>query len=234
MYQLIGIKSALKLYAFACGIIIVAWALLFPPAQALEWWKIVSGSVTAVALLVWVLGETAIFPYLCRLPVVRSYFPDIDGEWRGEIKSNWALVAQRSRPKAAAEIQAEPPRTAIVAIKSRLFFIRIDLDTMPRYSVSKTILVQATRDAQSGKVRLYYVYDDEVKTPQPADRSKHSGDSSQHFGAAHLDVEHDDGGELRLEVAYWTNRNRQNAENTAGRITLRRVAGGYRKSNRAA
>jgi hypothetical protein len=231
MYQAIGIDRLLTIYALACGVVIVAWANLWPPTMATEWWEIVSKSVSFVAALTWLIGQTPVFPCFCRLPLIRAFFPDIDGRWEGKIESNWSQIRDRvAPPRSAAEDQPSihnkltamekgngetKPPIAVITIKARLFFVRIDLKTSPLYSISRTVAVQPVRDTQTGHFRLYYIYENETKRPKDTD-------CPYHFGAAYLDVVREDSGAQRLEVLYWTNRMWWKGQNTAGRIILSR------------
>ncbi|MEX2375436.1 MAG: hypothetical protein WD942_07595 [Dehalococcoidia bacterium] len=212
MYQIIGVKRALTVFGLLCAATIILWVTLAPPAQPYMWWRIASGSVTLVALVVGLVGQTAIFPWLCRLPLVRSWFPPFDGEWIASLESNWPAIQQRSRP-------GGPPVTlqavkANVTIIARLFHIRMNLASDDRYSTSKTVFVRATRDPQDGSVSLHYLYHNTTKKAKETD-------SDSHDGAANLTVE-GQGKDIWIEGVYWTNRNWHLGLNTAGKITLRK------------
>ena len=56
----------------------------------------VSVSVIAVSALLFVLGETTIFPRICSIPCVWRLFPNIDGEYAVEISSNWSTIKARN------------------------------------------------------------------------------------------------------------------------------------------
>jgi hypothetical protein len=216
MYQVIGIKRVLALFGMSCIGAFLIWAALAPPVDPMEWrawWKIGSAAVGNVVLLVTIAGQTALFPFLCRLPGLRSRFPDIDGEWFAELESNWPII-QHQLGVEKVEVQPNLIR-AKIAIRARLFFIYMNLESDDRYSTSKTIFVQAARDALDGSFQLNYIYQNQ--TLRPTD-----GDASVHHGAASLSF-HNDPTQPWMQGVYWTDRNWTKGLNTAGRITLRRV-----------
>ena len=139
MYQIIGIKRALTIFGLLCAAVIAIWAAIAPPAQPNsieQWWKIASGSVSATALAVGIIGQSAIFPWLCHIPYVRGWFPPLDGQWIALLESNWPAIQQRTQP--ATPMQLAPVK-AKVTIIARLFHIRMNLASDDRYSTSKTV-----------------------------------------------------------------------------------------------
>lgn len=215
MYQILGIRLSLSLFGSLCAAVFAGWATLAPPAapsSAMEWWKIASGAVSISGLAVALIGQSFLFPILCRLPLVRNWFPPIDGEWKAALESNWPAIQQRIKPGDAPLPLAPVPAT--VTIIARLFHIRMNLASDSKYSTSKTVFVRATRDPEDGSVTLHYLYRNTTKVPKATD-------SGSHDGAANLTVERH-GADLRLEGVYWTNRNWHIGLNTAGKITLRR------------
>lgn len=216
MFQILGLQRAFTFFGFLCALLFAGWAVLSPPhnpSSPFEWWKLASGAVSTSALIVLGVGQTALFPYLCRLQFVRGWFPPLDGKWDAELRSNWAAIQQRSEPGSTpiktSDVQAS------VTIIARLFHVRINLTSADRYSASKTIAVKVARDQEDGSVSLYYVYQNTTNTPLPTD-------SASHYGAASLKVEQS-GGDIWLDGVYWTNRNWHTAQNTAGAIELRRA-----------
>lgn len=214
MYQILGIRLALTMFGTLCAAVFVLWAVIAPPADptVLAWWSIASGSASGTALAVAVAGQSPLFPWLCRLPLVSKWFPPIDGHWNAALESNWPSIQNRPAPGITPVLLAPVP--ASVRIIARLFYIRMNLASDDRYSTSKTIFVRATRDPQDGSVTLHYVYRNSTLSPQATD-------SDGHDGAGCLNVE-GEGHDLWLEGVYWTNRNWHLGLNTAGKITLRR------------
>jgi len=217
MYQVIGIKRALAYFGTLCAVIFAAWAVAAPPENTgniWEWWKIASGAVAGGALLVTLVGQTDLFPSLCRLPWVRNWLPPIDGTWSATLESNWPMIQQRLNP--TVPLPQLAPVKATITIRARLFFVRVNLSSDDRYSNSKTIFVRATRDEEDGSTQLHYIYHNSTNNPTATD-------SSAHEGAACLSVE-PIGNDVRLEGVYWTNRNWHKGLNTAGTISLHRAA----------
>lgn len=216
MYQILGISRALTLFGLLSAVVITAWAILAPPADPsspTEWWKIASGAVSGSGLAVALVGQSPLFTLLCRLPLVRGWFPPIDGEWKATLESNWPAIQQRAHPHSAPVSLAPVPAT--VTIIARLFYVRMNLTSDNRYSTSRTVFVRVSRDPEDGSVTLHYLYKNTTLVPEATD-------SDSHDGAANLGVERQ-GSDIWLEGVYWTNRNWHVGLNTAGRITLRRA-----------
>ncbi|HEY9211801.1 MAG TPA: hypothetical protein VIQ29_02980 [Ancylobacter sp.] len=212
MYQILGIKRALSYFALVCLAVALGWIYCIPPEGLAGVWRIGTSTVAGLGTVVALFGQTAIFPCICRLPFIRNWFPPIDGKWRAELHSNWSTIQQRGSAGAAAQPLA--PLTASVTIIARLFYIRMNLTSENRYSVSKTVFVRASRDDEDGSVMLHYLYRNTTKLPLVTD-------SDCHDGAANLTVERD-GKNIWMDGVYWTNRNWHQGLNTAGTIVLRR------------
>jgi len=210
MYQLIGIAAALRYFALLCGVIFIGLFLYLKPTEVKAYWSAISLAVTIATLLVLLIGQTGLFPLVCRLPLVANLFPNIDGKWKGSLDSNWPEIAKRANipmPETAPK-----PVSASLTIRARLFFVHITLVSDSNYSTSKTIFVRATKHPENGELRLTYVYENSTLAPEKTD-------SAGHHGAAYLDLKDRN----RFDGLYWTNRNYHQALNTAGRITLKRV-----------
>jgi|SynMetStandDraft_2_1070026.scaffolds.fasta_scaffold01333_2 hypothetical protein len=210
MYQLIGINAALRYFALLCGVIFIGLFLYLKPTEFKGYWSAVSLAVTIATVLVLLIGQTGLFPLVCRLPLVANLFPSIDGKWKGSLDSNWPEIAKRAN--IATPDTPPKPVAASLTIRARLFFVHITLVSDSNYSTSKTIFVRATKHPESGELRLTYVYENSTLAPEKTD-------SGGHHGAAYLDLKD----ENTFDGLYWTNRNYHQALNTAGRITLKRV-----------
>jgi len=216
MYQIIGVRRSLSLFALGCALAFSLWARLSPPSDPSNlwaWWKIASAAAANFALLVTVVGQTAFFPLICRLPLVRDWFPAVEGTWVAELESNWPEIQRRAEPTAK-PVKIAPVK-ATVKFRARLFSIRMNLESNDRYSTSKTIFVRASRDEEDGSVQFHYIYRNTTLKPKPTDSSGHSG-----AGCLTL---HGKAGELWMEGVYWTDRNWHRGLNTAGKITLQRA-----------
>jgi len=213
MYEIFGLKRLLQVFACLCGLVTVAFWWGFDPAGSMIGYvRYIFSAVTAGMFLIWIVGETALFPRLCRLPLLNHLLPDLDGHWEGTLQSNWTRVQQRS-----VDLAPQPDLLNIpveVTITARLFFVHIELVSARDYTRSRTLAVRPSKDPETGRLRLSYVFESTSKTPQP-------GDSAVHHGAAYLEL-FDVTGDSRLEGIYWTNRNWSQGLNTAGTITLHR------------
>ena len=220
MYQAIGLHRILWAYGVATCLLLLAWGLASPPASWWEWWKLVTASAGAVGTAVTAVGQSPLFPMLCRLPLVNRTFPNLHGAWIGELRSNWPMIAARAGlPSKDAPSSAETPAltqpTAVrVTFRITLFWIVMSLQSEDAYSSSKTSFVRLLKDKETGQIRLEYMYENTTKHPATTD-------SAHHWGAAYLDVLLNDR-DPRLDGVYWTNRNWQRGLNTAGTVVLRR------------
>jgi hypothetical protein len=223
MYALLGLPRLLGVYASLAGVVTVI-VLLFDlaymsrvpaayPGWFSETWGAASKGMSAAAFL-FGLGQTPVFPWACRLPLIRHILPDISGRWVGGTESNWPQISARIK----ADNQAAPPETQItpvsVTIKARLLSVGMTLESDTRYSNSETIAVSVLKHGAKDGVRLAYIYENYTPHPEPTD-------SGHHYGAACVDL-FVRNGHQSLEGNYWTNRNWEKGLNTAGRIILRR------------
>lgn len=210
MYQIFGLKVFLS-WCVTVGAAIAILVGVHSGAQELaQWARAATAGATVVSLMVWLLGQTAAFPLICRLPIVRSVFPNINGVWEGETDSNWPLIAKR----AGMPVDVNGQRMVTVEICARLLQVTLKLDARSQYSQSKTVFVKVKKDEEHNDIRLWYIYDNVTKKPEQTD-------SERHFGGAYLDLVKGEEGEC-LDGVYWTNRNWESGLNTAGRIVLRR------------
>lgn len=215
MYQVFGVKNMLAWFTTLCGAILLirVWLLGYQfDGSMADGWKLISSSIAYGTLLVVLVGQTKLFSYLCRAPLIKSFFPPIDGVWEAELNSNWTKIQELQGELAE---HSAKPLMAQVTIKSTLFFVRMNLTSADRYSRSKTIHVTVSRDAQDSSVQLNYMYINETDVPLRTD-------SPTHNGAARLNV-HNEGFGIWMDGTYWTDRKWSEGLNTAGRITLRRT-----------
>ena len=210
MYQTIGIAKTVSYFAFLVLGVLAIKVLMGMPTDAAGWWRAGATSIAWASGLVFVAGQTPLFPLVCKLPLVRNQFPNIDGVWDATLTSNWPQIAAREGLAAPATTVTK----ATITIVSRLFFVRVDLNSNDQYSKSKTVAVGVKRDPETGAVRLHYVYENTTSRPVESD-------TGHHHGAAYLDVEQK-GSIVKLDGLYWTNRNWTKALNTAGTIACER------------
>lgn len=218
MYQAVGIPNFLRtiLYINAALVAVLAtnyWGWL--PNMPI--FRVVPLSGLAITVVLSILGQTPLFPYLCRIPVVWRIFPNLDGSYAVEIASNWPLIQARE--------QGHPQQTALIGdqlfkksgtltITARLFQVQIRLEMDDGYLTSDTIVCSIRKGAGESRPILSYIYQATVLEP-------HTTDSSRHYGAARIEVPNQRAIDL-MEGIYWTDRNWHQARNTAGHIRLRR------------
>lgn len=218
MYQVIGIKNTaiaflvVTLAIFALinhGNIIT---LLDQPANLL---KALSSASSLAGVVFLILGETFIFPWICKLPIVRTYFPPIDGAWDVTLQSNWGAI---ERLRGNTEVEGKITKQGQVKIFSRFFRVRMQFEANDRYSKSSTVCVAVQRDWQHGTIELNYIYENLTSNPKISDCSHHNG-------AARVQVRDADG-KVSMEGVYFTDRNWNQGLNTAGYIAFERAPTG--------
>ena len=190
-------------------------------------WELVPGmsdfraasiAVIAITVLLFALGETWLFPRICRMPAVWRMFPDIDGQYLVEISSNWSVITSRSNGRSA-DMTADGDdslfrKVGKATISCRLTRIDIRVEMDDEYLTSETIVCSLQRESGKRNANLYYVYDSHVSTPK-------NTDSDRHLGAARLTIPEESRPTL-LKGNYWTDRNWHKGLNTAGQILFRR------------
>jgi hypothetical protein len=215
MYRVIGGLKLTGYYALLVGAIFFALWFWRRPADPAALWRLFTTAAAVAGAATFLLGQTPVFPFLCRYTPLRYLFPDIDGEWHAMLGSNWPQIAT------LAGLPAETkPVTGTMRIKARLFTVKLrytSISPEPEYLRSHTLSVNINKDTDDGELRLFYVYEGIARIPK-------STDSSHHYGAAYLDLIDVGPNGLRLSGLYWTNRNWNQGFNTAGTIELKRSA----------
>lgn len=193
------------------ALVAIGKVAFWPPENLLAWWSPVSLGMAVSSGLIVGVGQSSLFPWICRLPGIAGVSPDISGNWRATLQSNWPKIASMANlhPGNGAEV------TADIKVVARLLTVTIKFISDDKYSKSKSVSVSVKRDDNSGDIRIYYTYENTTETP-------HDSDSSHHFGSAYVDIE-DSGPQMSLEGSYWTNRNWNAGLNTAGTIVWTRV-----------
>jgi len=188
-------------------------AYVFQAMTLSDLWPHLAKASRDMAIATLILGQTPLFPWICKHILREWIFPDVDGEWKGDVESNWHLVENRAA-SATAPISAPVPVT--VKIIARLFFIRINLQSNDDYSVSRTSFVNISKDPEDGSIRISYLYKNSTIRPKPTD-------CPEHDGAAILDFRKTGKKAKQLIGTYWTNRAWSKGLNTAGTINLKKV-----------
>ena len=219
MYGSVGLVKFLKVMLYVNAGLAIAlannffqWLPNIPDISA------VSISVIAVSAVVFLAGQSTLFPWLCSLPLIWRIFPNIDGEYEVEISSNWSVIKARSdgrepvvSPEGDVTLFKKMGRAKITA---RLVRIDVSLTMDDRYLTSETVTCALQRDKGEHKPVLVYVYSSDVPTPK-------NTDSQRHLGAARIPIPLERR-PMVLEGNYWTDRNWHKGLNTAGHIRLRR------------
>ena len=220
MLDTAGLGGFLRVVLYVNAALAIALASdLFGWLPPLPFVSQVAVSVIAVSALIFIVGQTAVFPRLCRLPGGWRVFPNIDAQYTVEICSNWSVNEARNtvrQPDTSAE--GGPVlfnRVGRATISARLTRIDIALTMDDGYLTSETLTCALQRRRGERKAVLFYVYDSHVTVPKGTD-------SQRHFGAARIAIPHERFPHT-LEGNYWTDRNWHLGLNTGGRIRLARV-----------
>jgi hypothetical protein len=132
------------------------------------------------------------FPFLGKV-----LFPDLNGAWRGALKTTWK----------DANGQSPDPITVTIRIRQTLFSFSVQLETQESRSWSVHVIAEANPDA--GRFRLWYSYSN-----QPRAEFLHR--STVHDGVAILEIVPDIDTSI-ITGHYYT------ARKTSGDIDVRRV-----------
>ena len=213
MYQLIGPWKLLTAFGTVAAFIALLYNWISPISAISELWRVASVSVTFSGILLLLVGQTDLFPVLCRLPVISSWLPPIDGKWVGEFTSNFPQIAKAFGLKPTT---LSGPVIANFTIRARLFDVRISsvsVSPRPNYMRSDTTAFRISRCSFTHRDVIHYVFDAVVDKPDESD-------VDSFHGAARLTIL-GEGQNITLEGAYWTDRNWPTGKNTAGTLKLR-------------
>lgn len=213
MYQSVGIMGVLRCFGALVAAIFIVLVSIDSGLSAGEMIRKISSSVTIAAFIFLVIGQSPLFPNICKLPIIRGYFPPIDGEWEVTLESNWDKIKEM---KGIVDGKVTLPIEGKVKIKSRLLFVHISFYSNSRYSGSKTVCVSISRDPYDSTIKLNYIYENHTPTPEATD-------SPIHNGAARVTISEDEVNGLAMTGTYWTDRKWTEGMNTAGRVAYRRV-----------
>ena len=110
MFDSISLASFLKVVLYVNAVLAIALASdlfgLMPPMPLVSQ---VSVSVIAVSALIFFVGQTSVFPWLCGLPGMWRVFPNIDAEYTVDISSNWSIIEARSVGRQARYVPRRGP-----------------------------------------------------------------------------------------------------------------------------
>ena len=156
-------------------------------------------------------------------------YPVLDGEWHGEVRSNWPIVkrmldiskGEQTGPydpltEDPSKTEEDEPIKVTAIIKSGFLDFKMDvrMDGTARWSETLSVKLDRT---ETGRPRIRYIFrqvDDSLEIV-PTDRESH-------LGAAQLTLNED--GSV-LSGRYWTDRVGDKGLNTSGLIEFRSVQG---------
>lgn len=218
MYQVIGISKTLGYFATTCMVVFLIMYYTDIPSMLagplIDLRRPIASAVAVGACVFWLLGQTPLFVWLCRLPLIRKYFPPIDGEWDMLLKSNWGIMQKWLGQGDGASLITVPGK---VKIKARLFSVKMEFVSADGYSESKTISVSVRPSDQTGLLELNYMFVNYTQIPVATDTNVHTG-------AARVFVK-ESNEELYMEGTYFTDRKWTEGLNTAGQVTFTRSKG---------
>ena len=220
MFESIGLSNFLRIVLFLnAGFAVVLATDSIGFLKDIPQFSVVSISVMTVSALLFFIGESPLFPWLCSKPVIWRLFPNIDGNYDVEISSNWSVINSRNECSKANNSANNDvklfKKTGKAKITSRLTRITMRLDMDDKYLTSETVVCSLQRKQGENFPTLYYVYESHVTTPK-------STDSQHHLGTGRISIPLEPRPVL-MEGNYWTDRNWHLGLNTAGRIKLRRI-----------
>lgn len=216
MYQVIGITKTLAYFATTCLIVFLVQhykdmsELLSGPITDLR--RPVTSAVGIGAAVFYVLGQTPVFVWLCKLPFVRKFLPPIDGEWNMKLQSNWGIMQKWLGQGDGTSLYVVQGK---VKIKARLFSVKMEFTSDIPYSESKTISVSVRPSDQIGILELNYMYINYTQVPVATDTNTHTG-------AARVFVK-ESGNDFVMDGTYFTDRKWTEGLNTAGQVTFTRL-----------
>ena len=220
MYDSIGLFNFLRIVLLLNAAVAIALATdLLGFLPNLSYFSAASISVMAVSALLFFIGQTPLFPWLCGLPVIWRLFPNIDGTYEVEVSSNWSILKVRNEdrnPEVSADGDAKLfKRMGKAKITSRLTRIDMRITMDDEYLTSETVICSLQRERGARFPTLFYIYESHVATPK-------NTDSQRHLGAARVSIPLERRPTV-LEGNYWTDRNWHQGLNTAGQIRLRQT-----------
>lgn len=186
-------------------LLLAAWIMGRDLAQPLQLIKTLPMVITGDTVVMFIFVK-----WLWKLPLFRHWLvlvPDLDGTWKGEIKSSWV------NPETNATLAPIP---SLISIKQSLFSISCNAQTgeMKSYSFMAGFIL----DEEHQKRFLSYSYDS-IPLPSVRDRS------ALHKGTALLEIEGYDA--IQLKGEYWT------ARKTTGEMVFKRVSRKHSNGNTA-
>jgi len=215
MYQIFE-KSALFNFIlfWSTGIGFLIWYIM-NPSDITSWIRMIFSTISISVLSLGLVGGTGFWRLLWRVftPLNRWVFPDLNGNWKIEMKSNIKAIA-RYHPV----LKGKHPKSSIsgtVSIKQSLFSMNMVFQEENSYSNSETLLLRPIKTKESGRFKLAYIYENDSPDPKKTDEQRHFG-----AGIAEIFIESK---KMRITGLYWTNRNWTQGLNTAGKLEMTKL-----------
>jgi hypothetical protein len=200
MWSLLSRKIQLTIVLAAAFLTIRTWdgISLLIGGEPLSIFKAVSICVFAVGTVFSLIVSWGWRPIWRRVPALNKWlFPDLNGEWSGELKSTWI------NPETGERL---PPINTTITIRQGVSETCVTLRTGESRSDSDRVILE--RVGKTGRFRVWYSY-------QNGPRAQFRHRSAPHEGIAYL--EYDLASPSVLEGSYYT------ARNTTGDIKVERI-----------
>lgn len=160
-----------------------------------------------------------------RLPIIGRFFseaifPDLNGEWEIEIRSNWPIIdsmRRRAEESTRAPVTANANGSSLSTVRLKGVvsqgWLGANLEIRPVEAtplrVSRTLSFDFLRATDDAPKRVAWIFRQENKEVGPTDESNF-------LGSALLEVDSD----MHLIGTYWTNRSWRKGLNVAGEIEM--------------
>ena len=218
MYQIISmanrIKGAVVLgIALAVGVLAIQSSGFTKTPDLMATLRWLNAGVAAIFFIGWVIASRWRW-FWARFPILNQLvFPDVSGEWKGKIRTNWDGVLQRPVP-----ITDDAPTSSelLVDVRIEQSFFRFSMHVTSSIMRSHSVLVRPEIDRAKREASLLYIYRAEIASPAQTDEREHLGTGRLqiHLNAAEPPT--------RVAGRYWTDRSWRSGINTAGLIELTR------------
>lgn len=218
MYQLVSVANRIK-GAMVLGVTLAVSVLAIQssgftkmpdPMATLRW---LNGGIAVMFIIGWVFVSRWRW-FWARLPILNQLvFPDVSGEWKGKIRTNWDSALQKPVQMTNG---ASTGSEVLVDVRIEQSFFGFSMHVTSSVMRSHSLFMRAEIDRTKREAALLYVYRAETASPVQTDER-------EHLGAGRLQIYLDAARPPnRLTGRYWTDRSWRSGINTAGLIELTR------------
>ncbi len=185
-----------------------------------------------VAAIIWLFLWRPVWRWLWTLPVLGEYlekkvFPDLNGTWQIEIQSNWPVIkalADAAKSPFIAQLDVTSDRDKNPEFVSSSFVGKIEQDWRKSSLTVLSNKQSPLRKSRTISFDLLPASDSDPKRVAWTFRQENTDlaetDERNFLGSALLEVENKN----LIEGHYWNNRAWELGLNSAGRITMKRLA----------